>query len=727
MGDSKSISDPDLQKRLASAITQHERGNLAAAEAEYRQVLALRPNHPETLHRLGILAYQVGRLDVAADLIQRAASWAPGEARFHANLASVLNDLGKPSEALVAAGNAIRLDPSLSGGHLALGVAHQNLRQYELARLAFEEAIRRDPSSAAAYTNLGSALSSLGQTEQAISAHRAAVLLSPNMGVAHYNLGVLLKQSGDLAGALAALEAAVRIYPKLYEARIHLGLAFELAQRFDDAGREYQVAIDLNATRADGYNNLANLLLRSDQPARALELYQKLLARDPRNVTALGNLANALKDQGQLDESLDAHRRALEIDPAQVHIHSSLLLLLQHHPKFNPAQIGDESRAWAARHAEPLAKIPRDGRLAGSSGGKLRIGYLSGDFREHYIGRVALSLMEHHDAESFEVHCYSNSRREDDVTRATRAAKVHWRDITTLDDQSAAELIARDAIDVLIDLSSHTAGGRPLVFARRPAPVQVMWLAYPGTTGMSTMDYRITDRYLDPPGENDAFYSEKSVYLPHCYWLLNPRGDSAEVTPLPALSNGRITFGSFNTFSKVNEEMIQRWAEVLKAVADSRLLILAPPGEARQRVARSFTSLGVAEERVEFVGRVPRSEYLKYYQQTDVVLDTFPWNGHTTSLDALWMGVPTISLVGRGAMSRGGLSVLSNLGLTELAASSVEAYVRTATELSRDLGRLAEMRLGLRQRMQNSPIMDPIGYTRDAEQIYRNIAISKRH
>jgi predicted O-linked N-acetylglucosamine transferase (SPINDLY family) len=286
-------------------------------------------------------------------------------------------------------------------------------------------------------------------------------------------------------------------------------------------------------------------------------------------------------------------------------------------------------------------------------------------------------------------------------------------------------LIRQDKIDILIDLTAHMANNRLLVFARKPAPVQATWLAYPSTTGLDAIDYRITDPYLDPPGMDQTLYSEASIRLPDCYWLFNPMNDAAEVNLLPANFSEVVTFGSLNPFCKINDEVLGLWARVLQAVPKSKLLVLARQGRQRQHVVEVMGRTGIAAERIRFEDRRPRSQYLELHHQLDIVLDPFPWNGHTTSLDALWMGVPVVTLTGNKAITRGGLSLLSNLNLSELAANSHEDYVRIATELAGDVSRLSELRTSLRSRMQGSPLMDAARFTRNMENVFAEMWMSQ--
>jgi predicted O-linked N-acetylglucosamine transferase (SPINDLY family) len=296
-----------------------------------------------------------------------------------------------------------------------------------------------------------------------------------------------------------------------------------------------------------------------------------------------------------------------------------------------------------------------------------------------------------------------------------------WRTTVGLSDQELANLVRDDGIDILVDLAMHTANNRLLVFARKPAPVQVTWLAYPGTTGLGTIDYRLTDPYLDPPGLFDAFYSEESVRLPETFWCYDPLSHEPAVNALPALESGVITFGSLNNFCKVNEGCLELWADVLREVPRSRLLLFAPRGQARARALAALGQRGITEARLEFIDRLPRHQYLRLYHRIDLTLDPVPCNGGTTTFDACWMGVPTITLVGKTVVGRSGWSLLSNLGLPELAAKRREEYVELAARWAGDLDRLYKVRGSLRERMQQSPLMDSRRFARHVEQAYRHM------
>ena len=386
-------------------------------------------------------------------------------------------------------------------------------------------------------------------------------------------------------------------------------------------------------------------------------------------------------------------------------------------PGCGPASVFAEHTQWREQHAT-FAWPTRYGNDR-TFDRRLRIGYVSPDFRGHAVGCNLIPLFTEHSRAHFEIFCYANVASPDILTTEFRRQADGWRDITKLSDEQVGEQVREDQIDILVDLALHSMGNRLLVFARKPAPIQVTFAGYPGTTGLTAIDYRLTDPYLDPPKLLDAFYAEKSWRLPHSFWCFEPFDAQEEPGPLPATRNGFVTFGCLNTFCKVNQTALALWARVLRDVPTSRLVLLATPGSHREATIDFLRNAGVERKRVSFVDRTVRKAYFGYYHTIDISLDTIPYNGHTTSLDSLWMGVPVVTLVGETVVGRAGWSQLSNLGLTELAANNADEFGQIAVALATDRPRLQELRRTLRSRMTNSPLTDASGFTRGIEAAYR--------
>jgi predicted O-linked N-acetylglucosamine transferase (SPINDLY family) len=424
---------------------------------------------------------------------------------------------------------------------------------------------------------------------------------------------------------------------------------------------------------------------------------------------------------GRISEAVACYQRAIALKPDYVEAHSGLVFALPFCPETDAHSLCEENRRWGRQFAEPLARFIAPHPNDRSPERRLRIGYVSPNFRNHCQRFFTVPLFSSHDHRNFEIFCYSHVRNADEITARLRHCADVWRDIVGLDDEQVAHLIREDQIDILVDLTMHMAYNRVRIFARKPAPVQVCWLAYPGTTGLTSIDYRLTDPYLDPPGGDDTCYVEESVRLPDTFWCYHPPDDGPAVGALPALANGFVTFGCLNHFAKVNAAVLVLWGQVLRAVAGARLLMFVSEGPHRRDTLERLEQEGVAPGRVAFVAEQPHREYLETYHGIDLALDTFPSNGHTTSLDALWMGVPVVTLVGPTVVGRAGLSQLTNLGLSELVATTPDQFVGIAVELAENLQRLRDLRATLRERMRRSPLMDAPRFARGIEAAYRSM------
>jgi predicted O-linked N-acetylglucosamine transferase (SPINDLY family) len=566
-----------------------------------------------------------------------------------------------------------------------LGLIAHDRGRHEEAVASIGRAIALNPSVAAYHSNLGVALWGAGRHAEAVAAYRTAVGLDPDFADASYNLGDALRDQGLHEAAVDAYRRALRREPRMVEAQVNLGVALRELGRLDEAVAAYEEAIRLEPDCAEAHSHLGF--------ARAL--------------------------QGCPDQALECYRRATALDPNRAAYQSQLLQTLHYHPGYDAAAIRAEHVRWGRQLAGRLGRSIRPHENDRDPDRRLRIGYVSADFHHHACSFYLEHLLAAHDPARFEVACYAEVARPDEVTRRCQAHARLWRNTVGVSDDQLAELIRGDAIDILVDLKVHTAENRLPVFARRPAPVQVTWLGYPGTTGLDTIDYRLSDPYLDPPGLNDFYYTEETIRLADTFWCYEPGSREPAVNPLPALGSGSVTFGSTNNFCKVNDPVLELWARVLCAVPGARLLILTDAGSHRQRVLGILERNGVEPRRVEFEPRRARPSYLELYHRIDIALDTFPYSGATTSLDALWMGVPVACWAGRTAVSRGGLTILFNLGLPELVAHGPDEYVAIAARLAGDLKHLAELRATLRRRLENSPMMDTQRFALQIERAYR--------
>lgn len=513
---------------------------------------------------------------------------------------------------------------------------------------------------------------------------------------------------GDYAEAVGAYRRALADSP-FPEASNNLGNALMMVGDFSGALAAY-----LEADCPDAWINASVPARSLGDLDQAQALLLRALREQPGNALGLASLGNLLKDLGRMDLALASYRGSLALDPGNPVTHGNLAYLRTFDPGATAEDILQDAREFDRVHARDLRGDPP----ALKPGPKLRVGYVSPDFRYHCQAFFTLPLFAHHDREAFEIHAYSSVRQSDAITARLRESCHAWRDCAGLADAALADLIREDGIDILVDLTMHMANGRPLLFARKPAPVQVAWLAYPGTTGLSAMDYRLTDPFLDPPGVTDGAYVERSIRLPRTFWCYHPLAEGPDPGPLPALARGHVTFGCLNNPCKVNPGTLALWDRVLRAVPGSRLRIMAHPGRHRQRLLDQMSD----PSRIDFTPFLPRQDYLELYRGIDLCLDTLPYNGHTTSLDAYWMGVPVVTRVGGTVVGRAGWSQLHNLGLQELAAWDDDAFVDIAAGLAGDLPRLGELRATLRARMEASPLMDAERFARDLEAAFRRMA-----
>lgn len=603
-----------------------------------------------------------------------------------------------------------------------LGVlAHQTGRN-DIAADLIRRAIALNPNFPEAQSNLGSVLRDLGQLQEAIAACRSAIALRPDYPEAHSNFGNALRDGGQLDDAIAAYRRAIALKPDFADAYNKLGGALRARGQTDEAIAAYRQAIAIRPNFAEAHCNLASAFKTQNRLDEAIALYRHAISLKPDFAAAHTNLAGALMDMGQLDAAIAADRDAIALNPNFPEAHSNLIFTMHYHRGYDAQTISKELRCWNQVHGEPLQKFIQPHSNNTDPNRRLRIGYLSPDFRDHAVARNLLPLLQRHDHRQFEIICYAQLLHPDAMTSQIQPHADLWRNITGVPDERVAQQIRQDRIDILVDLALHTAGNRLPIFARKPAPVQVTFAGYPGSTGVSAIDYRLSDPYLDPVGMDESVYSEKTIRLPATFWCYDPLENAQiPVNPLPAAAAGSFTFGCLNKRCKLNDLVIAHWAKVLSPVKDSRLLLLSPAGSPRQATLDRFTKEGIDPSRVQFVSQQPRQEYLQLYHRIDLGLDSFPYNGHTTSLDSLWMGVPMVTLVGQSPVSRAGWSQLSNLGLPELAADTPEQFVKIAVNLANDIPRLSELRQTLRARMQASPLMDADAFARNIEAAYRRM------
>jgi protein O-GlcNAc transferase len=676
-----------IQQTLEQATILHRAGRLKDAAGLYGQILAIKPDHADSLHLLGVIAHQAGQNETAVDLIGRAIAINDQSADFHSNIGTALDALG-------------RLDDAESH---------------------YQRAIMLNPNHVDAHNNLGNTLFKRGKFPQAAAQFGRAVMVEPHDAAAHFNLGNALLAQGDIKAAMARYERALLLKPGWAEAHYNLGRALSMQGRLDAATSAYRQALDSKPDYVEAHSNLAAALYQLGHLGEAQACARRALAIRPGDADSFNVLGASLLMMGRAAEAIGCFRRAVTAKPDDAALHSNLIFALNFDPTASAVAQQTERAAWAKRHASRFNAIsPHDNDRDPNR--RLRIGYVSRNFRREGLTCAFGGVIANHDPDRFEVICYSDTTHEDGVTQRLLERTNTWHRTAGLDDDALADLIRADRIDILVDLVGHTGGHRLLVFARKPAPVQVSAWGEPSGTGLKSMDYLLADPVLVTP-ENRKLLAEEVIDLPNFLglWLPEP---APEPNPLPARLRGYVTFGSFNSPDKVQEPVLASWAEILRTVAGSRLVLkdrtLIDSGQ-RARILTVFAAHGVATDRVTLLGWPEATEPYETYHDIDLALDPFPHSGGITTLEALWMGVPVVTCVGRTISSRLSAATLSALGLTDFIAPDVEAYAKLAVVKAREMDVLSGLRASLRKRLGESDFGDPLRYARAVEAAYRKI------
>lgn len=706
---------------------------------------------------LGLIAYSQGDHARATSHLKAAIELAP-QARTWSNYGAALRAKGDLAAAEHAYRQALAADPSLWDAYNNLANLLMSDARLDDAEVILHEATQKCPHLAVTSARLGDLLTGRRRHAEAAEAYRTALALAPNDPALRMKRAVALAEADDLTGAATEFEALLAITPDHVDGWTALSELCRRTGRIVDAEKAARKALALNPAAAAAANNLGNALVAQHRLAEAEEAFAKAIAIDPQRVEAYSNralsllkrghaiaaeadlrkalvlrpdmaemninLASALEEQGRLPEAEAAFRAALAARPGMSRGHGSLLFCLNYRPELPAEEIFAEFRRWNELHAKPLLAKDRAYANDRSTTRRLRIGYISPDFKKKSAAFFTEPLLATHDHQQVEVYCYAEVAREDETTQRFKALADHWRPTVGLSDNQVAQMIRDDRIDILVDMGGHTADNRLLALARKPAPVQIAYLVGHGyTSGLSAMDVFLADKELVPP-DADRFFSERVVRLDRIPLAYLPDENMPTPSPLPALARGHVTFGHFGRTVRINERVIDAWSEILRRVPNSRLVLNHTPflePATQELYAQRFAAHGIGRERLDLVYTSPQPRTWDAYAGIDIALDPFPHNAGTTTIEALWLGVPVLSLADRASVGRFGASILGSVGLSNWVADSVEAYVDKAVAATGDLDALATLRAGIRDRFKASPLYDANGLARAMEETYRSL------
>ena len=726
-GEALKIDAGAVETWINRGVALKEIGDLAGAEADYLHALALAPQDPVIHNNLANALMTAGRTSEAIELYRSAVKLDPAYADAKANLGLALRDAGHLTEALDLLSAAVAEHPDYAVLLNAYGNTLRQAERFDEAISVLHRAIAASPTYAEAHNNLGLAYAVTNSLEEAAAHFKRAVELRPDMAVISNNYGALLVRMFRFDEAAAVLANAVARQPDYDEALANLGVARYMRGNHAEAIAAYEEVLERSPNNGFARYSLGVTYLEEQRLAEAEVQIRRALDLDPKNPMALNTLGVLLLDQHAVTEARAAMRTAAEANTLSAPVfYSNYAFASLYEPDVSNAEIFEIHKEYGRRFATSQPDPAKPHANVHDPERKLRVGYLSPDFRAHSVAYFFEALLEKHDRNQFEIVLYSDTTRTDVVTDAMRKAADGWVDTAGLTDDVFARRIAEDGIDILINLGGHTSGNRLPVCALKPAPVQIEYLGYPETSGVPAMDYRISDGRADPVGEAEQWCTEKLIRLPHVFHCYRSAGSPPAPAPAPHIAKGYVTYASFNVLPKVTDRAIAAWAEILNAVPSSRFYIKCKQlrdARIQERVRADFARHGIDPARIDMAAFVPSvREHLECYGNVDLALDTFPYNGTTTTCESLYMGVPVLTLRGQNHRGRVGLSLLSAIGLdNEFVAADAKDYVARAIAFGKNPHRLADVRPTLRAMMDTSPLRDEVAFTQALERAYRDV------
>ncbi len=707
-------------ERMAAAMAHFQCGRWQEAEQGLRQILKDDPKNSLVLKKLAETLITVDKWDDAIPLFDQARRLDPKDFEAIVKLAAALKTRNRLDEAIACYRQGLELRPDFAQVYLNLGEALRSRGSWEEAMAVYHEALKRWPFVAQAHYGLAKVFEAQRKLADTVASYQRAVQLWPYFVEAYLDLGNVFASCGKFDQAVLAFRQALQCKPDSIEALTLLGGIFLHLSQLDQAVNHFQQGLKTRPDHAEAHNGLGMAWNLQGKAEEAEESFRKACRCAPQYSPPRYNLGLVLLAQGDFVEAAKLLHEAVRLNPQDHVAHSAYVSSLNCDPQLDGHFLLAEHRAWAERHFRPELAFTNYDNVPDPHR-PLKVGYLSPDFRLHAVSYFLEPILAHHNRQQVESFCYADVAVPDTMTRHLQGLAQQWRNTVSLPHEALVNLIRQDRIDILIDLNGHVGNNRLAVFARKPAPIQVGYLGYPATTGLPTIDYRLVDAVTDPPNE-PSHYSEELVRLKGafcCY--LGPPHLQVE-TSLPANKNGAVTFGSLHKLEKLNDAVLDLWCQILKDAPGARLLLARDilKGKIADKLHRRFRQRGLEDSRIVIRQADAFSlQHMRLYEEIDVALDSFPWSGHTTACEALWMGVPVVTLRGRRFAGRMVASVLTCLRLTDLIAETPEEYRRLAVQLANDLPRLAELRGRLRPMMMQSTLCDGAAFTRGLEEAYR--------
>ncbi len=700
-------------------------GKLTEAVSNYSQSTRINPEFLPGWNKLAAMHLQLNQPELARQASEVAVKLAPNQASGWFHLATCQSLDKQWKESCESLEKAVSIQPIFPEAYNNLGMAYHELGKIDQARSCFLKSLEQDPKFADPCINMSKLCSTASTMEEAYNWLVRSLQLEPNSPQAHFAMGNFLVKMGCDHDGASYLRKAITLKPDFHEALNNLGNVLLSLKQHEEGLEAFQKAVSLRPDYHEAYANMGNLHREAQFPDLAEQALLESIRLKPDFAAAHSNLGNAFFDQGKIDQAIESYKKGIDLGQDDQEFVPNYLFALNYAAKLSAEEIGAEHRRLCIQKYDALTKVSPAHTNTRDPNRKIRIGYVSPDFWMHPVARFMLPVLQHHDRENFEIFAYYTRLLRDGITEECKKRVDFWHDTYGKSDEEMATLIRNDQIDILVDLTMHSRDCKPGLFARKPAPIQVSYLAYAGTTGLEATQYRLTDIYLDPPDKPTPGFHEEPLRLPFCWWSFQlppePHVRMPEVEPPPCIKNGFITFGSLNNFVKVNLKTRETWAKIVAGVPGSRLLLHMKESRIRNEVLQFFASHGVSSDRITIIGYQNGPDYIRSYHNIDIALDPFPFAGGTTTFDALWMGVPVVTLAGDRPVGRGGLSILSTLGHPEWVGHNLGDYVRVAQDLASNPRKLSTIRQNLRDEMKNSPLMDSPRFVREMEKHFHQI------